>query len=263
MKVRKVLAPNPGLYTGPGTNTWVISSEGEAVVIDPGPVESSHREAIEAELADLSVRFVMVTHTHPDHAPLANPLARGLGVPAVGFSPGPEFAPDIVVEDGDVLAVGGSDLRVLFTPGHSDDHVCFLAERFLFTGDHIMGGSTVMISDLSRYLESLARLKDVAIDRMYPGHGPEIDDPEGVIDHYIDHRLEREQQVVAALQAGAGSVGAVVEAGYADVAAELHPLAAFSVAAHLRKLAQEGMITFHEDDAELLWHTLVTLIGRS
>ena len=263
MRISKVLAPNPGLYTGPGTNTWVASSEGEAVIIDPGPVIASHRRAIESEVSDLLVRFVLVTHTHPDHAPLANPLARGLGVPAVGYGAGPEFDPDIVVAEDDVLTVGGSDVRVLFTPGHSDDHVCFLAERVLFTGDHIMGGSTVTISDLARYLDSLARLKEVAIERMYPGHGPEIEDPDGVIDHYIDHRLEREREVVAALQSGAGSVGAVVEAVYTDVASELHPLAAFSVAAHLRKLAQEGLITFHEGDAEELWHTLVALIGRS
>lgn len=262
MNVTKILAPNPGLYTGDGTNTYVLSSGEDAVVIDPGPIIPSHRLAIEEALAGLHVHFVLVTHSHPDHAPLANPLARELGVAAVGYCPGPEFAPDLEVGQDDSIAFGATDVRVLFTPGHSDDHLCFLSEKLLFTGDHIMGGSTVMISDLTRYLHSLALLKHVAVQRMYPGHGAEIDDPEGVIDHYINHRLEREREIVLALRNGAGSLGAVVEQVYRDVPQDLHPLAAFSVAAHLRKLAQDGEITFHEGDAEHLWNTLITLIGR-
>ena len=202
----------------------------------------------------------MVTHTHLDHAPLANPLAAHYAAPAVGFGPGPEFSPDERVGEGDVLVVGEADLRVLFTPGHSNDHVCFLADKILFTGDHIMGGSTVMIDNLTHYLASLEKLKPLAISKMLPGHGPEIDNPDEIIDHYISHRLEREQEVVAALRAGAGTVGAVVQDVYKEVDESLHPLAAFSVAAHLRKLVDDGDVVFK--DQEQLWDALVTLVRQ-
>jgi glyoxylase-like metal-dependent hydrolase (beta-lactamase superfamily II) len=261
LNIQKVLAPNPSVYTGPGTNTYLLGSVGEMAIIDPGPIDSSHRDAIDEAVGDTAVRFVLVTHTHSDHAPLANPLAHHYGVPAVGFAPGPGFVPDEAVVDGDTLVIGESDLQVLFTPGHSDDHVCFLADRILFTGDHIMGGSTVMVSDLTKYLASLEKLKGVAISRMMPGHGPEIDDPSGVIDHYISHRLEREQEVLMALRRGAGSVGSIVTEIYKEVDTALHPLAAFSVAAHLRKLVDDNRIEFHEQDADELWDALVTLVS--
>lgn len=260
MNIEKILAPNPSVFTGPGTNTYLLDSGGEIAIIDPGPIEPSHRQAIEAAIGNRPVRFVMVTHTHIDHAPLANPLAGHYAAPAVGFGPGPEFSPDERIGEGDVLVVGEADLRVLFTPGHSDDHVCFLADKILFTGDHIMGGSTVMIDNLTHYLASLEKLKPLAISKMLPGHGPEIDNPDEIIDHYISHRLEREQEVVAALRAGAGTVGAVVQDVYKEVDESLHPLAAFSVAAHLRKLVDDGDVVFK--DQEQLWDALVTLVRQ-
>lgn len=260
MNIEKILAPNPSVFTGPGTNTYLLESEGEIAIIDPGPVEASHRTAIEEHVGDRAVRFVLVTHTHIDHAPLANPLATHYGAPAVGFGPGPEFNPDERVDEGDVLVVGEADLRVLFTPGHSNDHLCFLVDKVLFTGDHIMGGSTVMIDNLSHYLASLEKLKSVAISKMLPGHGPEIDNPQEIIDHYISHRLEREQEVLTALRSGAGTVGAVVRDVYKGVDESLHPLAAFSVAAHLRKLVDDDEVVFKDQDQ--LWDALVTLVRR-
>ena len=244
MRIERVLAPNPGPFTGPGTNTWVVGDDREVAVIDPGPVDDSHADAILGVVADRSVVGVLVTHTHIDHAPLANPLAGDLAVPALGHAPGPEFEPDIRLVDGAILDLAGEALEVLHTPGHADDHLCFRIGRVLFTGDHIMGGSSVMVEDLGPYLRSLERLRDHEWDRMYPGHGPEIDDPGPVIDWYIAHRLQREREIVDAVGAGAATAGEVVERVYADVDSSLHPLALRSVGAHLRKLDEEGVVRF-------------------
>ncbi len=259
MSVEKILAPNPGLFTGPGTNTYLVRSDSEIVILDPGPIDASHRGAIEAQIGNAVVAAVIVTHTHPDHAPLANPIARHYAAPAIGYASGPEFVPDELVADGDAVAVGDERLEVIATPGHADDHICLRLGRQLFTGDHIMGGSTVMVDDLVAYLASLERLRDIEIDRMHPGHGPAIEDPGGVIDYYISHRLEREREILDAVRSGSGSVGSIVEEVYRDVDAALHPIAAYSVAAHLRKLAAEGTLTFDGGTATELWDALVAL----
>ncbi len=242
--ITRVLAPNPGLYTGPGTNSYVVSSGGEAAVIDPGPMVPDHVAAIRQALAGLRPVAVLVTHTHPDHAPAANPLAAELGVPALGAAPGPGFAPDRMLGDGDVVMVGEASLEAVATPGHTPDHLCFLLGDELFTGDHVMGGSSVVIDDLAAYLGSLRRLLPLGLTRLHPGHGPVIDDPDATIRQYIDHRLLRERQVLDALAGGASTVGEVVAAVYADVDPALHPIAVFSVAAHLRKLAVDGRVSF-------------------
>lgn len=244
MRIQRVLAPNPGPFTGPGTNTWVVGDDREVVVIDPGPVESSHSDAIEGIVGSRTVRAVIVTHTHPDHAPLANPLARSVSCPALGHGSGPDFTPDALLVDGSAVEFAGASLRVLHTPGHSDDHLCFQLDRVLFTGDHIMGGSSVMVDDLSRYMPSLERLRAESWDRMYPGHGPEIEEPGAVIDWYIAHRLQREREILAAVTEGSQTVDEVVAVVYAEVDIELHPLAARNVATHLRKLAAEGRVRF-------------------
>lgn len=260
MEIERLLAPNPGLFTGPGTNTYVLRAGDAALIVDPGPIETSHRTAIVESVADTEVLGILVTHSHPDHAPLANPLGRHLGVPVYGYEPGPQFDPDLLVGDDDHISVGPERLTVLYTPGHSGDHLCFLAGDALFTGDHIMGGSSVIVEDMVAYLDSLRRLGEISLGKLYPGHGPVMDDPHSVIDDYISHRLEREEQIIAALAAGAGTVGAVVEEVYADVDPALHPLAAYSVAAHLRKLVAEDRATF-DGAANELWGALVHLIG--
>jgi glyoxylase-like metal-dependent hydrolase (beta-lactamase superfamily II) len=243
MRIDRVLANNPGPYTGPGTNTYVVGDD-VVVVIDPGPVDADHRRAIEVVIGDRRPGGVLVTHTHPDHAPLANPLARGLGVPALGHRPGPEFEPDVILADGDSIGVAGIDLVAIHTPGHSDDHLCLRLGSVLFTGDHIMGGSSVMVDDLTAYLVSLARLSELELTRLYPGHGPEIDSPAAVISWYIAHRLQREREILAAVGSGAGTVADVVAVVYHEVDAALHLLAARSVEAHLVKLASEGRVMF-------------------
>lgn len=243
-RVERLLAPNPGLFTGPGTNTYLLVSEDETLIVDPGPVEETHRAAILAAVADLQPVGVIVTHTHPDHAPLANPLAGALGVPAYGYAPGPEFDPDRRLTDGDVVPFGNDHIEVLHTPGHADDHLCFLLGDVLFTGDHIMGGSTVIVDRMGPYLRSLERLQQLRLDTLYPGHGEAMEDPQAVVRDYIEHRLARERQILDAVHAGAGTVGEIVERVYADVDPAYHRMAGQSVASHLEKSAGEGRVRF-------------------
>ena len=256
MRVRRILAPNPSLFTGPGTNTYLIEDGGEAVILDPGPIEASHRQAIVAAAEGLTVRAVIVTHTHPDHAPLANPLASLFEVPAVGYEPGPEFQPDHCVEDGEIIEVGATALEAIYTPGHSDDHLCFRNDDVLFTGDHIMGGSSVLITDAGPYMDSLQRLAQMKLARLYPGHGEQIDRPAQAIAWYIAHRQAREREIVTAIASGCRTVGEIVEHVYQKVDPALHILAAYSVVAHLKKLAAEGTVRF---GGEGVWNTPVEL----
>ncbi|MDH3192953.1 MAG: MBL fold metallo-hydrolase, partial [Acidimicrobiia bacterium] len=244
MNIAHLLAPNPGVFTGAGTNTYVVGGDRRALVIDPGPVINEHFERIVETIGGRETVGVVVTHTHADHAPLANPLGAELGAPVYGFAPGPDFMPTDLVGEGDRIGVEDEFLEVVYTPGHSDDHICLLLGTNLFSGDHIIGGSTVMIDNLSKYLASLEKLRPMALSKLLPGHGPAMDDPAVVIDYYVSHRRERENEIVLALENGARSVGAVVTDVYRDVPEELHRIAALSVAAHLRKLTDDGEVTF-------------------
>jgi glyoxylase-like metal-dependent hydrolase (beta-lactamase superfamily II) len=248
VKIDRILANNPGPYTGPGTNTWVLDDgSGAVVVIDPGPVDSRHARGILKVVGHRQVEAVMVTHTHPDHAPMANPLARDLGVPAVGHRAGPQFDPDMRLLDGARFPVGGLDMVVVHTPGHADDHLCFRVGNVMFTGDHVIGGSSVMVEDMGRYLDSLRRVEGTGLERLLPGHGEEIEDPEAVIDWYIAHRLQRHEEIYAALLNGADSVEAIVDVVYDAVDPALHPLASRSTLAHLGLLHEEGRIAWEGD----------------
>ncbi len=242
MKVERILAPNPGLFTGPGTNTYVISSAGKALILDPGPLIDEHLAATETALRSLDPIAVIVTHTHPDHAAAANLMGERLGVAVLGFAPGPEFEPTRTLADGDRIVVGDVDVVAVHTPGHTPDHLCYQIADVIFTGDHIMGGSTVIIEDATAYMESLRRVAGLRPIHLYPGHGPELPDASGAIATYLEHRLERERQIVAAVAAGAGTVDEIVTVVYAEVDPSLYPAAAYQVRIQLRKLESEGRV---------------------
>ncbi len=256
--LRRLTAPNPGLMTGPGTNTYLVGRE-DPVVVDPGPADESHTAAIVAAAAPLgSVRAIVVTHTHVDHAPGAAALAEVTGAPVVGYGPAEGFEPDECVGEGWSLRCGGPGpgagltLRALHTPGHASDHLCWLVEEhaLLLTGDHVMHGSTVVIrppdGDLHQYLASLARLRDarVPIRTLGPGHGRLMDHVPDVVDALIAHRLGRHERIAAALgRHGQGTVDELLPEAYGDVTERQLPVARFSLWAHLRALGQEGRAT--------------------
>jgi hydroxyacylglutathione hydrolase len=248
VKIDRVLANNPGPFTGPGTNTWLLDDgSGSVVIIDPGPVDTKHAAAIMNSVGKRTVEEVLVTHTHSDHAPMANPLARELGVPAVGYAPGPSFQPEIRLLDGARFDVGSLTVQVVHTPGHADDHLCFRAGNVLFTGDHIMGGSSVMVEKMGPYISSLEKLKGSGLERLHPGHGDSMDDPDAVIDWYLAHRLQRHEEIYDAIANGVDNVPEIVEMVYADVDPSLHPLAAQSVDAHVTLLMDQERITLRGD----------------
>ena len=255
--VRRLTAPNPGLMTGPGTNTYLLG-EAELVVVDPGPADKGHTAAIAAAAASLGpIRHVLVTHTHVDHAPGAAALAAASGAPVIGFGPAEGFDPDQRVHEGWSLTVPGPGagcltVRALHTPGHASDHLCWLVEEhaLLLTGDHVMHGSTVVIrppdGDLHQYLASLARVRDAdpPIRTLAPGHGRLMDHVPEVIDALIAHRLGRHERVTAVLKRrGDGTVDELLPEVYGDVTERQLPVARFSLWAHLRALAEEGVAT--------------------
>lgn len=245
--VVRVTAPNPGMMTGPGTNSYLVGTA-EVAVVDPGPDEASHVDAL-VEAGAGRIRWIVVTHTHPDHAPAAATLAERTGAEVVGFGPRDGFAPDRQAGDGFELAGDDFCLRALHTPGHASNHLCWLllGEQMLFSGDHVMQGSTVVIAppdgDMAHYLQSLDRLLglDPPLRCIAPGHGSLLTEPAAVVGGIIAHRLERERAVAEALAtAGRATVDELVPTVYADVHEALHPVARYSLWAHLRKLAGDG-----------------------
>lgn len=249
--VRRLVAPNAGVMTGPGTNTYLVGHD-EITVIDPGPAEPAHVDAI-VDAAGEGLRRVLVTHTHRDHSPGARLLAERTGAELMGMPPPatPEndrgFRPDRELAHGDRVAGAEYTIRSIHTPGHASNHLCFLLEEeaVVFTGDHIMNGSTVVIAppdgNMRQYLASLALLKDYAPERLAPGHGDMLDSPPAIIDWIIAHRLEREAKVVDRLaSAQPCSIDVLLTAVYDEVDPRLLPLAKYSLRAHLDKLEEEG-----------------------
>ncbi len=258
-RVRRIVAPNPGVMTGPGTNTYLLGTN-EVAVIDPGPAEPSHIEAI-LEAAGDSIRWIVCTHTHPDHSPAWQKIQEATGAQTLG---GPvvddmfqdkTFAADRLLSHDDTLVTDEFTLRAVYTPGHVGNHFCFFLEEdgMMFAGDHIMNGSTVVIippsGDMKLYIESLQRLLDYPLQSIAPGHGELMQEPAEVVNWLVSHRLQREAKVIAGLkQLGKSSLDDLVEVVYADVDTSLHKMARLSLSAHLIKLAQESRAIDHGEE---------------
>ena len=259
--VRRVIANNPGPFTFTGTGTYLVGS-GEVAVIDPGPDDPAHLEALTQALEGERVTAILVTHTHLDHSPLASALARATGAPIHGL-PAPRtpeavirldeghdhgFAPDVFVADGDRISGPGWTLEAIATPGHASNHLCYALtqENALFSGDHVMGWSTTVVSppdgDMADYLASLDKVTSRDFATLWPTHGPPVTDPAPFLGAYKAHRLAREAQILAAIARGRTRIPDMVADIYTDVDPRLHPAAAHSVLAHLIKLAREGRV---------------------
>jgi len=278
--IRRVIAENPSKFTYRGTGTYIVG-HGDVVVIDPGPQLASHRVALERALAGERVRAILVTHCHSDHSPLAAWLREVSGAPTIAFGPhprpDPELVPppdppdpddengdaEIVIEestdfdfvptdaavDGETVVSGdGITMRAVFTPGHTSNHMCWTLdeESVLFTGDHVMGWSTTVVSppdgDMADYIDSLRKVAARGDAVLWPTHGPSRDDGRTFVGALVDHRLAREAAVLAAVRDGRTTAVEIVELLYADVRKELHKPAARSVWAHLTKLVADGAV---------------------
>lgn len=258
--IERIVAPNPSPLTGKGTNTYLVSDNIDSTdnadgagsangcsVVDPGPASEAHlREIVRLAETHGGVRGILVTHGHPDHDEGAARLRELTGAPVSAWSGEGVAATDRALADGAEITVGTRRLVALHTPGHRFDHLCYWLpnEGMLFAGDLVAGEGTVVIvpgeGDMADYLASLRRLLALDLRRILPGHGPPIERPRELLEEYIRHRLEREQQVLAALAAGARTPDEIVARVYPDLDPALRPMAALSVTAHLLKLEREG-----------------------
>jgi glyoxylase-like metal-dependent hydrolase (beta-lactamase superfamily II) len=265
--VGRVLAPNPSAFTYTGTQSYLVGIDSLAVV-DPGPAEPAHIDALLAAIAGRPVEAILCTHTHRDHSPAARPLADRVGAPIVGCAPltldddGPradaafdaDYRPDRVLADGEQVVGQGWTLQALATPGHTSNHLCLalLEEKALFTGDHIMGWSTSVVSppdgDMAAYMRSMQRLVDRDDVIYYPAHGEPVDNPQRLARGMMGHRKQREGQILRHIAAPDGiTIAQMVEQMYKGVDPRLYPAAGRSVLAHLIDLDQRGLASATTD----------------
>ena len=260
--VRRVLATNPSAFSFTGTQTYLVGAGSDVAVIDPGPDEPAHLEALVAAIGSARVVAIVCTHTHKDHSPAAAPLSRMTGAPVIGCAnlelddDGPRsdapfdhtYRPDRVLADGEALHGEGWTLTTVATPGHTSNHLCFALEQSgaLFTGDHVMGWSTSIVAppdgDMAAYMASLQKLYERADAIYYPAHGPAVTRPRQLVRGMIGHRRQRERQIMRHIEAGTGVIAEMVPLMYKGVDESLWPAAARSVLAHLIDLERRGEV---------------------
>jgi glyoxylase-like metal-dependent hydrolase (beta-lactamase superfamily II) len=265
--VSRLLAKNPSPFTFRGTGVYLVGADEAArdiAVIDPGPLLPKHLAALKRAIAGKHVTHILVTHTHSDHSPAAKPLKEWTGAKTYGFGPhgsgrddgikveeggDRDFVPDVTVRDGETVAGNGFTFDCVYAPGHTSNHMCYALreEKALFTGDHVMGWSTTVVAppdgDMAQYMASLRKLLARDDRILYPTHGAPITDPAPFLRAYLDHRLEREAQILACLRGGVNTIPEIVARLYADVDQRLHPAAARSVLAHLIQLEAQGRVS--------------------
>ena len=260
--VRRVLAPNPSPFTFTGTETYIVGAGSEVAVIDPGPDEPEHLAALIAAIGDARVAAICCTHTHRDHSPAAVPLKATTGAPIIGCAAlvldddgpradaafDPTYRPDRVLSDGETLSGPDWTLTAVATPGHTSNHLCFALEQSgaLFTGDHVMGWSTTVVSppdgDMADYMASLEKLRRRSDRVFYPAHGAQVDKPQQLVRGMIGHRRQRERQIIKLLEERLTEITALVPRMYKSVDQRLWPAAGRSVLAHLIDLEAKGRV---------------------
>lgn len=268
--IRRVVARNPSAFSFHGTGTYIIG-RGEVAVIDPGPLLDDHIEAILDGLVDEKISHILITHTHTDHSPAASILKQRSGAPTYGYGPhgsgkklqgiqveaggDMDFIPDVIVNHGDVIPGKDWTMECVYTPGHTSNHMCFQLreEKALFTGDHVMAWSTSIISppdgDMTAYMESLRSLLNRDDDIYWPTHGSSISNPKDYVQTFIAHRLEREAQIIEALNAGHQSITDMVPGMYVDLDEKMYPAAARSVLAAMIRLIDTGKVSCQGEPA--------------
>lgn len=261
--IRRLVANNPGPFTFRGTGVYIIG-QGDVAIIDPGPDDDAHIEALLRAVEGERVTHILVTHRHMDHSPASHPLAARTGAKVYSSTIPPKpsdcdalrleasddhlFQPDIDVSDGDRFSGPGWTIEAVFTPGHTTNHMAYalIEENALFPGDHIMGWSTTVIGppdgDMTDYLSSLEKVRDRNYATLWPTHGPPVHEATSFVQAFIDHRLEREAQIVAQMRAGKTAIKDMVSVIYADVDKRLHPAACHSVLAHMIRLVELGQV---------------------
>lgn len=296
--IRRIIANNPSKYSYRGTGTYIVG-HGDVAVIDPGPALDEHRDALAAALDGQRVRAILITHCHSDHSPLAAWLRESTGAPTIAFGPhgvvaiddddddddtesetesetehesdikmkesiDVAFVPDVYAVDGSIVASARDwTMRAVFTPGHTSNHMCFALheERALFTGDHVMGWSTTVVSppdgDMRAYINSLSKVIERNDRILWPTHGNPVTDPQLFLTAYLAHRLEREAQVLAQVRNDVRTIDAIVKVLYSNVHKELHKPAGRSVLSHLVKLVADGSVAVDGGGAPSLKSTFV------
>ncbi len=261
--IRRLVANNPGPFTYKGTGVYIIG-QGDVAIIDPGPDDDAHIEALLRAVEGERVTHILVTHRHMDHSPAAHPLAARTGAKVYSSTIAPKpsdcdalrleasddhlFQPDINVADGDRFTGPGWTIEAVFTPGHTTNHMAYalIEENALFPGDHIMGWSTTVIGppdgDMTAYFDSLEKVRDRNFTTLWPTHGPPVRDVRPFVQAFIDHRRAREDQIIEQMRAGKTAIKDMVSVIYADVDKRLHPAACHSVLAHMIRLVELGRV---------------------